>query len=164
MSRARSVRHKKRRFKREAMEIDITSLLDILVILLVFLLKSYNTSGLQLQLPEGLSLASSKSLSQTRPALMVHVTKEKIWVEDQEIEFKDSRSKKVVDLYDHLIKRKQEIQRVASVSTEANKFDGVVNLIVDKDVGYKSLRKIMHTCAEAGYLQYKLVVMKEDAS
>lgn len=44
-----------------APDIDITSLLDVLVILLVFLLKSYNASDLTLDLVDNVKLPSSNT-------------------------------------------------------------------------------------------------------
>ncbi|MGH1469517.1 MAG: hypothetical protein ACRBBP_11715, partial [Bdellovibrionales bacterium] len=52
-------RKKKRNYEVE--DIDITSLLDILVILLVFLLKSFNDSDLTLDLVNELALPYSMS-------------------------------------------------------------------------------------------------------
>ena len=48
-----------RRKKREPVDIDITSLLDILVIMLVFLLLNYNASDLKLELVPNLEMAPS---------------------------------------------------------------------------------------------------------
>ena len=67
MARTRSIRNQKRKNKREVLDVDITSLLDILVILLVFLLKSYNSSGVTLTIPEGIVLPDSKSQSINLP-------------------------------------------------------------------------------------------------
>ena len=50
-----------RKRNREAVDVDITSLLDILTILLVFLLKSYNASDLKLDLTKNLEMADSAS-------------------------------------------------------------------------------------------------------
>lgn len=59
--------------KRRESELDITSLLDILVILLVFLLKSYNSSELKVNVVDNLNLPSSESRE-----LRVHMSNQKI--------------------------------------------------------------------------------------
>ena len=49
----KSIRKRVRRRKPEALDVDITSLLDILVILLVFLLKAITAPELYLMFPKG---------------------------------------------------------------------------------------------------------------
>ena len=75
-------RHK----EREPVDVDITSLLDILTILLVFLLKSYNASDLKLDLQKGLEMADSDARAMTRYAPVVQVNKEaKVFLNNKEI-------------------------------------------------------------------------------
>src|SRR5688572_7846689 len=71
---------------REAVDVDITSLLDILTILLVFLLKSYNASDLKLDLQKGVDIADSDARVMTRYAPVVQVNKEaKVYLNNKEI-------------------------------------------------------------------------------
>ena len=56
-------------------ELDITSLLDILVILIVFLLKSFNDSDLSIDLVNELSLPYSMSRVGAEDGLIVQVNK-----------------------------------------------------------------------------------------
>jgi len=75
-----------RRKNREAVDVDITSLLDILTILLVFLLKSYNASDLKLDLQKNLEMADSDARAMTRYAPVVQVNKEaKVFLNNKEI-------------------------------------------------------------------------------
>lgn len=97
MSRVRSVRNKKRRTKREALEVDITSLLDILVILLVFLLKSYNSSGVIVTVPDGIKLPQSESQSINTPGVIVQVSPDKIWVDSKTILDKEDLPRRLYD-------------------------------------------------------------------
>ena len=72
----------RKRAKAEPMEIDITSLLDILVILLVFLLKSYNASDLKLDLVKNLTVPDSKARKLGNHAVIIQVDKNSnVWVE-----------------------------------------------------------------------------------
>ena len=82
-----------RRFKKifsskkdKTLELDITSLLDILVILLVFLLKSYNASDLKLELMSKIFLPDSISRTLGNDAVIIQVDKnKKIWVDHKPI-------------------------------------------------------------------------------
>src|SRR5690554_4377439 len=70
----------KKRFHRrkinDEVDVDITSLLDILTILLVFLLQSYNSSDLKLDLEKNVNLADSKAREITKFAPVVQVTRD----------------------------------------------------------------------------------------
>jgi biopolymer transport protein ExbD len=69
----------KKRFARkrsnEQIDVDITSLLDILTILLVFLLMSYNASDLTLDLTKNLEMADSNAQELTKFAPVLQVNK-----------------------------------------------------------------------------------------
>jgi biopolymer transport protein ExbD len=170
MSRSRSIRNNKRRGKREVLEIDITSLLDILVILLVFLLKSYNSSGVILTVPEGITLPNSESQSLNTAGVIIQVSPEKIWVDSKTILDKedlprrlyDEGKRRIIPLYNELVRKRDEIKTLHKQTPQAAKFSGIANLVVDKSLKYSYVKKIMYTCAAAGFKQYKFVVMGEN--
>lgn len=171
MSRKRSIRFRKKRQKIAGIEIDITSLLDILTIMLVFLLQSYNASGVIFSVPKEIKLPSSDSLTMNNSGVNVHATKEKIWVDDKEVlneskgdrNYRDQGNRRIIPLYTELVKKKQTIKMVFAKSPETAKpFSGIVNLILDKSLNYSDVKNIMYTCAEAGFRQYKFVVLGSD--
>ena len=153
------------------MELDITSLLDILVIILVFLLKSYNSSGILFNVPKGIILPQSSTKANNTPGVVVQVSETKIWVDDELILDREAQSKGVYDrggrriipLFNKLVEKRRTIQQVEKTSDKAKKFSGVVNLIIDKTVKYNEIKKLMYTAAEAQYQRYKFVVMGTDA-
>ncbi|MBD65210.1 MAG: hypothetical protein CME62_08385 [Halobacteriovoraceae bacterium] len=172
MSRKRSIRNKKQRHvKNRHFEIDITSLLDILVILLVFLLKSYNSSGITVEVPKEIKLPYSKSDSLNSAGVMIQVSKDKIWVDSETIFEATDDNKNVYGhggrlinpLYNNLVKKVEEIKTLNRQEPDvAKEFSGVANLIIDKTLKYSYVKKIMYTCAEAGFKTYKFVVLSEE--
>lgn len=170
MSRIRSIRKKRARNKKGIIELDITSMLDILIILLVFLLKSYNTSGVTISVPEGITLPDSKSESLNTAGIMIQVSKDKIWVDSQTVldskampkRVYDMNGRRIIPLFNELVKKKELIKATRKQAPGAKKFSGIANLIIDKSLKYSYLKKIMFTCAEAGFRQYKFVVLGED--
>ena len=165
--RLRSIRNRGIRRKKEVMDIDITSLLDILVILLVFLLRSYDSTGIILNIPKDIKLPESASKSINKQGVVVQVSPKNIWVDDREILDTDSHKgrifsrggRMILPLYNELVSKKNEIQRIAKTTPNAEKFSGVVNLVIDKTMKYSYVKKLMYTCAEAGYIKYKFVVL-----
>lgn len=168
---SRSVRNRGRRKKIGPLDLDITSLLDILVILLVFLLKSYNSSGIVFNVAKDIKLPNSISSSPSTTGVIVQVSPSMIWVDDTVVVNSqnminkatfDDGGKRIIPLYNELIKRKRMSKIVEKSSPEAAKFSGIVNLIVDKSVKYSFVKKLLYTSAEAGYQKYKFVVMGAD--
>lgn len=170
MARTRSIRNQKRRERKGPMEIDITSLLDILVILLVFLLKSYNSSGVTVDIPKEIKLPMSDTQDLNNAGVMIQVSTKKIWVDSETVLDLDNKPSKVYDqgnrrivpLYDVLVKKKDEINNLNKQVPQATAFSGVANLIIDKTIKYSYVKKIMYTCAAAGFQKYKFVVLGED--
>ncbi len=162
----RLIRKRGNRSKREVLDLDITSLLDILVIMLVFLLNSYNSSGIVLNVPKGLTLPKSESQNLNTNGVVVQVSPDMIWVDDKEIiDLKKEnlgRNGVISPLYDELVAKKKLIQQIEQSAENANKFSGNVNLIVDKTIRYSFIRRLMFTAAEAGFKQYKFVVLGEE--
>ena len=170
MARTRSIRNKKKRSKSEVVDLDITSLLDILVILLVFLLKSYNSSGVTLTVPSGITLPNSESQSINSAGVVIQVSKDKLYVDSQVVLDAEKTTKQVFDhggrrilpLYEELVKKKDLIKQTSKLVPEAKPFSGLANLIIDKSLKYSYVKKIMYTCAEAGFKEYKFIVLGED--
>jgi biopolymer transport protein ExbD len=170
MRRSRSISSRgKARNKNSVMDLDITSLLDILVILLVFLLKSYNSSGVVLNVPKGIELPSSESASMNTSGIIVQVSPTTIWVDNKIILeskndslSKDRTGRRIIPLFNELVKKKEMIKRVEKTSPDAKKFTGVVNLVVDKSIKYSYIKKLMYTSASAGFGKYKFVVLGEE--
>lgn len=153
----------KRRFQRkrerEAVDVDITSLLDILTILLVFLLKSYNASDLRLDLQKNLEMANSEARAMTRFAPVIQVNKEaKVFVNNKEIGRLPASGDMPV-LTQTLKKTRADIEaenkkKPANQQTNTD----LVNLVFDREMDYAIVQRIMHDSALAGYSQFKFIV------
>ena len=165
--RNRLIRNRVKRKRTEVLDVDITSLLDILVILLVFLLKSYNSSGVIFNVPKGIKLPYSEAKQLNTPGVIVQVSETKIWVDDQVIldvtksgnrVIYDRGGSRIVSLYNELRKKRSLYKQVEKTAKGAKKFSGIVNLVVDKGLKYSYVKKILATCADAGFQKYKFVV------
>ena len=159
--RKRSISSRGMRRKREVLDIDITSVLDILVILLVFLLKNYDSSGVTLNVTKKIRLPVSESREINTNGILVQVSPRTIWVDDKKIISEKSNfslDAGILSLYNELVQRKEIIENISKVTSNAEKFSGIVNLVFDKSLKYSYMKKIMHTCARAGFRKYKFVV------
>jgi biopolymer transport protein ExbD len=157
-----------RKKKNQVFDVDITSLLDILTILLIFLIQSYNSSGVIINVPKDIELPRSASESLNNFGVNVQVSKTQIWVDDTEVlnseatdqsAIYDEGGRRIVPLYNELVKIKETIKQSEKLSPQAKKFSGVVNLIVDKSIKYNYLKRVMYTSASAGFKEFKFVVL-----
>lgn len=142
---------------REGVDVDITSLLDILTILLVFLLKSYNASDLKLDLTSKLEMADSQAREMTRFAPVVQINREAVvFLNNKEVgrlpasgEFQSLTSLLKVEK-----ERTEESNRTKKQQYNAE----LVNLVFDKDMDYQVVQRVMNDSALAGYSQFKFIV------
>lgn len=175
MRKQRSIRNRTSRKKIKTIDLDITSLLDILVIMLVFLLKSYSSSTVTFNISKDIVLPRSESTSINSEGVNIQVSSDKIWVDNELIYdkskyafnkepawFYSDGGRKINPLFNELWKKKKFIEQSEKSSPQAKKFSGVANLVVDKSVKYTYIRKIMYTTALAGFQQYKFVVLGQD--
>lgn len=163
----RASRFSRGKRKENVFDIDITSLLDILTILLVFLLQNYNSSGVVINVPKDIEIPRSDSESFSTFGVNVQVSKTQIWVDDKEVvntdipdsQLFDEDGRRIVPLYNQLVQIKETIKQSEKLSPAAAKFSGVANLVVDKSLKYNYLKRIMYTCAAAGFKEFKFVVL-----
>lgn len=142
-----------RRRSKEAMEVEITSLLDILVILLVFLLSVYSSSDLDLILVGGLTPPLSRSTILGTKAVVVQVDKnKKIWIDGKNIGPQPGEW------------RRNEIYSLSQALEEEKKQDGAldhgrrINIVLDEGLPYEVMHKVMHTSALVGFTEFKFIV------
>ncbi len=165
----RASRFSRGKNKQTVFDIDITSLLDILTIMLVFLLQSYNSSGVVINVPKDVELPRSASETLNTFGVNIQVSKTQIFVDDAEVvntdipddQLFDEGGRRIVPLYNELVKIKEVIKQSEKLSPQAKKFSGVANLVVDKSLKYSYLKRIMYTCAAAGFKEFKFVVLTQ---
>ncbi|WP_127715861.1 biopolymer transporter ExbD [Halobacteriovorax sp. HLS] len=159
--------------KKKELDIDITSLLDILVILLVFLLKSYNPSDLKLEVKDNLEMPESISKKLGNMSVTIQVSKDrKVFVNNKEIGRISKGSGNVAFLEKELKKfRDQDLEEykkfksraISSLDKEAlekkQKSQKQVNIVMDKNLSYEVMQQVMHSSATAGYPKFKFIVM-----
>lgn len=167
---ARPIRARGKRNKKEAPDLNVTSLLDILTMLLFFLIMHYNSTNVVVNVPKEITLPKSVSQMTNNPGVIVQVSPSKIWVDDKVIldtenlpeNSYDQGGRRIVALFDALVAKKEEIVNITKSVPDAPKFSGVVNLVVDKSLKYSYIKKLLYTSAEAGFVKYKFIVMGEE--
>jgi hypothetical protein len=85
------VRGRGRRLKRRAFGLQITSLMDVLMIIVVFLLKSYGLSSMQIAQEDKLELPVSKSTETFGEGIVLVIAQDRMTIDGEPVlEFKQS--------------------------------------------------------------------------
>jgi biopolymer transport protein ExbD len=149
----------KKRFTRskktELVDLDITSLLDILVILLVFLLMNYNVAELQLDLVKDLAPADSESRNFGRIAPTVQINRlNELYLDQKLLGKADAQGLAILTSKLSEIK----VREPAATDKKAQEKKGLINLVFDKDTPYDLVDGVMMVTAEVGYNKFKFIV------
>ncbi len=157
-----SKRHR-RRTKRGLVEnLNLTSMMDMFTIILLFLLMSYSAEGEILTVAENLQLPQSISTKEPAGKLTIQVTSDEIIVEGVKLitvkEAVEGKDMLIVPLVEALNKNTKKIAFIAQ-SNSSLKFSGEVLVQGDKSIPFLLLEKIMYSCGQAGYNNISLAVV-----
>ena len=189
MAAYQSIRTRSRRKKiTGAFELQLTSMMDILVIIVVFLLKSFAVTTNSFNTVPGIQLPVSVSPDNPADSLQVIVTPEGVTFENERIldfvqtaqagtdeaayAFRtgdlDEGGRRIVPLFDALSKAREKSELLRAKSKAGDEkgqpfpFEGVLAIQADKRVHYDTIRRIMYTAATAGYKIFRFLAMKKE--
>ncbi len=145
-------------------KLNLTSMMDMFTIILVFLLKTYATEGHLIQPTESLTLPKSTIQTAPETALDLVVSKEMVMLNDKPIadlkSVKKGKGYIIQSLRDELLFHAQEARKMEVLYGVP--FSGKVTIQGDKDMEYKDLVKVMATCGASEYPNMRLVVYQKE--
>jgi biopolymer transport protein ExbD len=149
--------------KRSEVFINITSLLDTIVVLLFFLLNCYNPSDMILHLVNDVSPPPSTSSDLGSHAVVIQVDKKmQLWVDNKLIVDKLPDDELITPLFNTLkeIKKinEEKLKAAPAAADSKLKTSNNVNLVFDQSLTYSTIRRVMHTSASAGFPEFKMIV------
>lgn len=152
-----------------AFKIQITSMVDMFVILLVFLLKTYSTSPVNITPKQGLVLPESSATTDPVDVVKLIVSEDGVFVEDKKVleldkgrvpaSLEDKSDPQFIRaLYEELDQHAKHAKEISKVN-DSFEFDGKVLMQADRGLNYDILQKVMYTSMMAGYADVKLAVV-----
>lgn len=147
-------------------ELNLTAMMDMMTIILVFLLKNYATQPENVTLSEKLQPPKSITDVKLEAALPVTITKDGILVDNKDIGVSVQAGKVMGEpanytgtiiqpLKDKLDEKVAQLEKIQQGGGQ--KFEGKVLIICDGDVPYALLMRVLYTAGQADFTQYKLV-------
>lgn len=168
MARAKRRLRRGRSVTEQDSKLNLTPMMDVFTIILVFLLKAFSAQGQLVTPASGLTLPTSTIQRPAIESLSVKILKDKLLLEDRLVmegdAFKAISEKEsgplIAPLYEILFRYAEEAKKSSKMF--GREFSGAITIHGDMKVPYKLLTRVMHTCGEAGYPVVKLLVYRED--
>jgi biopolymer transport protein ExbD len=170
-------------------DLNINSMMDIMVIILVFLLKSYSTEDISVQASEFLELPTSTSQKSAEMAVNVIVSRKWITVDGQpiadetgqplELETVDDPENpgetimkipeqylrgQLIGLLHTVLQEKAKAGQAMGELTGRDElgFQGRVLLQADHRLPFEVVRQVMYTAGQAQFGEFRFVVYKQE--
>ena len=154
--------------------LNITPMLDMMTIILVFFLKSFSVSVENVSLSDDLMPPSSSSKVKPHQAVEITISRQAILVEDEPIAAikrgevdasvkRDGANGYLINpLLTLLQKHAARLQKIEEMTGGKMPFKGELVLVADQRIPYRLISEVLYTAGQAEYGKYRLVVLKGD--
>lgn len=157
-------------------DLNITSMMDMFTIILVFLLKSYSTEDISVAASAEMQLPLSTSAVKPKLAVNVVVSKVGIIVDGVPIMAltkkpdetgrewiavpdEEKKGQMITRLYDRLLEKAEQAKRIAeATASEEHAFKGEILMQCDKELPFSVIREVMYTAGQAQFSNFRFVV------
>ena len=154
----------------DEMSLQITSMADIFVIILVFLLKSYSSGAVALSPPAGMQLPQATSGEAPVEALLVEITQNGVQVDGKPVvalqNFQFPAGELLANGTSQSLLKSLEAQRkrqlVIAKSNSDVKVDARILVSCDQRAPYATVKTVLASAAVHGYTDFKLAVVRGD--
>ena len=152
----------------KASKLSLVSLMDIFTILVFFLM--FNASDVQvLQTHKSVTLPQSTADEAARETLVLMVNASDLLLQGQKLAdvhaVLASEEAIIASLEKELLYQKQRTPIIAAQpDTEGTEIARAITIMGDQAIPYRLLKKIMQTCAQAGYTDISLAVEQADGA
>jgi biopolymer transport protein ExbD len=136
--------------------LNLTALVDMMTMLVVFLLMTFSATGEILMVQKGLTLPDAAQKEELKRAPIVCITADAItfngepMADPRTLIADTSMEWKIVELYERLKVEKQQLE-LSTNDEQKNQLRGLLILQADKGVDAKVLNRVMKTCYAAEY-------------
>ncbi len=141
----------------------ITPLVDMFVIIVIFLLQNFSASGDILFLSKDISLPDATNGKDIERAPVVQITSEAVILEGEPVAqiFDLNRDEywNIPALEEKLRDLKKRYEVIHS-SDPSGGFKGDINIQGHKEVQFKTIKRVMYSCNQAGYANINFAVMQ----
>jgi biopolymer transport protein ExbD len=151
-------------------DLNITPMMDMMTIILVFLLKSVTSTAVATVQDANLTLAPSHTRMAAKQAIQVTISKRVVLIEgeavapinngriDPALKRDGENGYYISPLVATLQKLSSRERKVAELTS--GKFENELMIVADRNTPYRLLTEVLYSCGQAGYQNYRLLVLK----
>lgn len=136
---------------------QLTSLIDVMTILLVFLIKSFSAEGNFITPSQDLVLPKSISEERVQQKFTIEVTEENVVFDGKNLasvkDIRNSDSLIVAPLFTWMEKKHNELKQTGKPHE--------IMIQADKNIEFAIIKKVMATCNRAGFKDFSVLVITE---
>lgn len=137
---------------------QMTSLVDILTLLLVFLIQSFSAEGNLITVSDDLQLPESSSAQQPKPALTIEITQKAVQAEGRSLSevgsLKSSGGLLIEGLHNFMLEKKK------SVADTSGGLEVIIQC--DENIPFEIVKKVMFTCSKAGFEDFSVLAVQKE--
>jgi biopolymer transport protein ExbD len=145
------------------MALQLTSLLDMFTIILVFLMVSFQAEDKDFVLNSGLQLPQSNAQNPFKTAVNLAITPSAVIIEGKEV-YKLRKGAKVQEADKEAGKLDAVTAAVKQAWANKKKELGEEDIVViqaDKTIPYRTIHLVMRSAAHSGFFRFRLAIEKE---
>jgi len=146
--------------------LNLTAMMDMMTILLVFLLKSYATEPDKFQVNDKMRPPTSTVEERMDPAIQIVVTSEEILVDDERVvgvtdvnTTGTGQQLAITPVFEALSKKVDHLKKLESLGGPP--FDGKLLIIAHEGTPYALISAVLYTAGQAQLSRFRLVVMDD---
>ncbi len=147
--------------------ISMTSLMDILTTLLLFVLKSFVVEGEAVTPVPGVTLPESTSHAAAQSAVVIAIFDDVVMMDGEVVATvsKSSRSRDLLidALADRLDESRRQSIEIAKMRGDTEDFVGRVSIQGDRDIHFAIIQRVMFTCSQSGFENIALAVIESSS-
>jgi biopolymer transport protein ExbD len=140
-------------------EIPLVPFIDFLVTLVVFLLTSFSASGELLAQQPNLKMPDAKNVVDLEPQPVIAINPDVVTLDGRRIA--DTRTLAAdarVERMEQMIQELETLKHNWTILHPSEPFAGTVILQGDKSIDFRVVKKVMFSCAQAGYANISFAV------
>ncbi len=139
--------------------LNLTPMIDMFVVLVIFLLMTFSTSGEILFLQKDIELPTATQTDELEQAPVITIGSGQVVIEGKQVgrmdDIAEDENFEIADLSEMLNNLKKQYQQLHPNQT----FPGKINIQGHKTVPFRVLKKVMFTCSAVGYSTINFAVL-----
>lgn len=143
----------------------ITPMVDMFVIIVLFLIANFSATGEILMMTKDIQLPEAKNVQEVQMVPVVMISNEEIVVDGASVirlaDIDSAEYLNIPQLEEKLRELKKKHEDLHSMAGDSEGFKGDINIQGHREVQFKYIKKVMFSCATAGYGNINFAVINK---